>query len=277
MNTKIKKVMAYLPLKLILAVLALFILIPIIWLVLSGFKFEKDIISWPPSFFPEVFTLDNWSVVKSRIDIIRYTFNSLIYALGTSIPAVFVNTMAGYAFSRLKFKYKNVIFVIFLATMLIPFQVIMVPLYIEVHYLGWVNTYAGLIIPKIASAQWIFLARASFDALPKELEEAARMDGCSEFKIFWSIMLPLIKPTCITILVLSINNYWNDLLWPMIVASASQMRTLANGLAMFIGTHTTEYGPAFLCAAISLIPMLLLYIFGQRYFIEGQTSSGIKG
>lgn len=274
---KRRKWITDLPLKIILCMLALMMLIPIIWLILSGFKFEKDIISWPPTFFPEVFTLDNWYAVKARIDIVLYTANSLIYALGTSIPAVFVNALAGYAFSRLRFRYKNIIFILFLATMMIPFQVIMIPLYVEVHYMGWLNSYVGLIIPKIASAQWIFLARASFDGLPGELEEAARIDGCSEFAIFRRVMLPLIRPTCITIFVLSINNCWNDLLWPMIVASSSRMRTLANGLAMFIGTHTTEYGPAFLCAAFSLLPMLLLYIFGQRYFVEGQVNAGIKG
>ena len=172
---------------------------------------------------------------------------------------------------------KNIIFIAFLATMMIPFQVIMVPLYVEVHYMKLLNTYAGLIIPKIASAQWIFLARASFDGIPKDLQEASRIDGCNEFDIFLKIMFPLIKPTCVTIFVLSINNCWNDLLWPMIVASSSRMRTLSNGLAMFIGTHTTEYGPAFLCAAISLVPMLIVYILGQRYFVEGQVYTGIKG
>lgn len=274
---RLKNVIIGLPLKLFLLILSIFVLLPIIWLILSGFKHESDIIAWPPTFFAKAFTLENWQTIKSRIDIILYTVNSLIYALGTSIPAVFVNTMAGYAFSRLNFRHKNLIFVAFLATMVIPFQVIMIPLYLEINYLGWVNTYAGLIIPKIAAAQWIFLARASFDGLPKELEEAARIDGCSEFGIFGKIMLPLIKPTCITILVLSMNNCWNDLLWPMIIASSSEKRTLANGLAMFIGTHTTEYGPAFLCAAFSLVPMLLLYIFGQRYFIEGQANTGLKG
>lgn len=274
---KRRKWIAELPVKILLSFLAMLILLPIFWLVFSGFKLEKDIISWPPTFFPKTVTMSNWYIVKARIDIVAYTVNSLVYALGTSIPAVLVNALAGYAFSRLQFKFKNVLFLLFLATMMIPFQVIMIPLYVEVHYLGWLNSYAGLIIPKIASAQWIFLARASFDGLPGELQEAARMDGCSEFAIFWKVMLPLIKPTCITIFVLSINNCWNDLLWPMIVASSSRMRTLANGLAMFIGTHTTEYGPAFLCAAFSLVPMLLLYIFGQRYFVEGQVSTGIKG
>lgn len=277
MNRRIKQAAAGLPLKIILALLGAFVLLPIIWLILSGFKQESDIISWPPTFFAETFTLENWETIRSRIDIVRYMVNSLIYSVGTSVPAVFVNALAGYAFARLNFRYKNIIFILFLATMMIPFQVIMIPLYLEINYLGWVNSYAGLIVPKIASAQWIFLARASFDGLPKELEEAARMDGCSEFSIFWKIMLPLIKPSCITILVLSMNNCWNDLLWPMIIASSSKMRTLSNGLAMFVGTHTTEYGPAFLCAAFSLLPMLLLYIFGQKYFVEGQANAGLKG
>ena len=160
---KRRKWMAELPVKILLGFLAMLILLPIFWLVFSGFKLEKDIISWPPTFFPKTVTMSNWHTVKARIDIVAYTVNSLVYAFGTSIPAVLVNALAGYAFSRLQFKFKNVLFLLFLATMMIPFQVIMIPLYVEVHYLGWLNSYAGLIIPKIASAQWIFLARASFD------------------------------------------------------------------------------------------------------------------
>lgn len=272
-----KKILRMIPIYLLLIIIALMVVLPIIWVVLSGFKYEQDIISWPPSFFPRKLTNENWETIKSRIDIVKYIVNSVVYSVGTTVPAIFVNRLAGYAFSKLEFKGKNIIFIAFLATMMIPFQVIMVPLYVEVHYMKLLNTYAGLIIPKIASAQWIFLARASFDGIPKDLQEASRIDGCNEFDIFLKIMFPLIKPTCVTIFVLSINNCWNDLLWPMIVASSSRMRTLSNGLAMFIGTHTTEYGPAFLCAAISLVPMLIVYILGQRYFVEGQVYTGIKG
>ena len=133
------------------------------------------------------------------------------------------------------FRGKNFLFLLFLATMMIPFQVIMVPLYLEVYYIGWLNSFWGLIVPKIASAYWIFLCRSASEGLPKDLEDAARIDGMNEFGIFTRIMLPLITPTMITVLLLSINNCWNDLLWPMIVASKSSMRTLSNGLAIFIG------------------------------------------
>lgn len=132
-------------------------------------------------------------------------------------------------------------------------------------------------MPKIASAYWIFLCRSAFEGLPKDLEDAARIDGMNEFGIFTRIMLPLITPTMITVLLLSINNCWNDLLWPMIVASKSSMRTLSNGLAIFIGNRTDNYSSAFTAAAVSMIPMLILYLFGQKYFVAGQATSGIKG
>ena len=205
------------------------------------------------------------------------TVNTAIYAIGTTIPAMFVNALAGYAFARFRFRGKNVLFLLFLATMMIPFQVVMVPLYLEVYYMGWLNNFWGLIVPKIASAYWVFLCRSAFEGLPKDLEDAARIDGMNEFGIFAKIMLPLIKPTMITVLLLSINNCWNDLLWPMIVASKSSMRTLSNGLAIFIGNRTDNYSLAFSSAAVSMLPMLILYIFGQKYFVAGQVTSGIKG
>ena len=139
------------------------------------------------------------------------------------------------------------------------------------------DTYAGLILPKLAAAITIFMMRSAFVTLPKELEEAARIDGASEFGIFWRIMLPQVKPSIITMLILGINAAWNDLMWPLLVTGDTKMRTLANGLALFIGSDTTEYGPAFAGAMLSILPMLLLYIFGQRYFVEGTVTSGLKG
>lgn len=203
--------------------------------------------------------------------------NSFIYSFGATLPSLLVNTMAGYAFARYDFKGKDIIFVIFLATMMIPFQVIMIPSFLEVHALGMYDNYAGLIIPKIAAAYWIFMMRSAFSGLPKELEEAARIDGLSEFGIYARIMMPLIKPALVTLIILSVNGNWNDLLWPLIITSNSKMRTLSNGLALFVGARTIEYGAAFAGAAISLIPMLVLYIFGQKYFVEGQATSGLKG
>ena len=260
----------------VLVFLAFCMLVPIIWMILGAFKQDSEIISYPPTFFVHNFTIDNFKKLFMRIDMWNYIKNSAIYAIGTTVPSLVVNCLAGYAFARYDFKGKNMIFLLFLATMMIPFQVIMIPLFLEVHSLGMYDNYAGLIIPRIASAYWIFLMRSSYQQLPKELEEAARIDGLGEFGIFFRIMTPQIKPALVTFIILNINGSWNDLLWPLIITSSADMRTIANGLAMFVGSHTIEYGPAFAGGAISLIPMLIIYIFGQKYFVEGQVSAGLN-
>lgn len=274
---RLNSTLIHIPIMVMFIFLALVMLIPIIWLLLGAFKPDAEIIAYPPTFFPAEFTMKNFTKCMQRIDILQYMKNSIIFSVGTTIPALLVNTLAGYAFARYEFKGKNIIFVTFLATMMIPFQVIMIPEFLEIHMFGMYDTYWGLIIPKIASAYWIFMMRSAFAGLPKELEEAARIDGLSEFGIYSRIMLPLIKPALVTMIILGINGNWNDLLWPLIMTSTSQMRTLANGLAMFVGVRTIEYGAAFAGASISLIPMLLMYIFGQKYFVEGQATSGLKG
>ena len=259
-----------------LAVLALIVLVPVLWIILGTFKPEKEIISYPPTFFPHLLTFENFSIVSKRIKIWRYALNSLIYAGGTTLIAMFVNSLAGYVYARFRFKGKNICFLLTLATMMIPFQVIMVPLFLIVFKLGMYDTYWGLIIPRIAVATSIFMMRAAFTGLPKELEDAGRIDGLSEFGIYLRIMLPQVKPALICLFILSFNGSWNDLLWPMLAASSTNMRTLANGLALFVGEYTVQYGAAFAGTVISLLPMLLLYIFGQKYFVQGMASSGLK-
>lgn len=267
---------AAIPVNLLLLAIALLIVTPVIWLILSTFKPEKEIISYPPTFFPQTLTLANFGVVAKRIKIWRYVLNSVIYAGGTTALAVVVNSLAGYVYARFDFKGKNFFFLFTLATMMIPFQVIMVPSFLVVYKMGMYNTYWGLIIPRVAVAASIFMMRAAFTGLPKELEDAGRIDGLSEFGIYLRIMLPQIKPALICLIILSINGSWNDLLWPMLVASKTDMRTLANGLALFVGEYTIQYGAAFAGTLISLLPMLLLYLFGQKYFVEGMASSGLK-
>lgn len=262
---------------LLLSVLALLVLVPVVWMAFSAFKPEKEIISWPPTFFPSSFTLENFSDVQARINIMRYMLNSVIYAGGTTFLAVIVNSMAGFAYAFYHFKGKNGLFLMTLATMMVPFQVIMVPLFLIVFKMGMYDSYWGLIIPRVAVAGSIFLMRAAFSGIPVELAEAARMDGLTEFGIFFRIMLPQVRSAMITLVILSVNGSWNDLLWPMIITSSTKMRTLANGLALFIGQNTIEYGAAFAGALISLLPMFVIYLFGQRYFVEGMAGAGLKG
>ena len=255
---RIKEKVCEIPVFIILLVLALLVIVPVIWMTFSAFKPEKEIISWPPTFFPHVLTGQNFVDVQKRINILRYMLNSAIYAGGTTALAVIVNSMAGYAYAFYDFKGKSGLFLLTLATMMVPFQVIMVPLFLVVFKLGMYDSYWGLIIPRVVVAGSIFMMRAAFTGLPKELAEAARIDGLSEFGIFRKIMLPQVKPAIITLMILSVNGSWNDLLWPMIVTSSTEMRTLANGLALFIGQNTIEYGAAFAGALISLLPMFLL-------------------
>lgn len=277
MNSKgLKKTMLGIPVFIVLTVLALTVVVPLLWLILSAFKTEKEILTYPPTFIPHNLTLANFTATVKRIKIITYIKNSVIYAGVTTALAVVVNSMAGYAYARKKFFGKGAFFLITLATMMVPFQVIMVPLFLVVYKLGMYNNYLGLIIPRVAVAGSIFMMRAAFANLPVELEDAARIDGLSEFGIFWRIMLPQVKSSVICLIILSINGSWNDLLWPMIVASDTKMRTLANGLALFVGQNTIQYGASFAGTLISLLPMLILYILGQRYFVEGMASSGLK-
>lgn len=267
---------AAVPVNLLLLLIALLVITPVLWLIFSTFKPEKEIISYPPTFFPRSFTLENFATVSRRIKIWRYVLNSVIYAGGTTALAAVVNSLAGYVYARFEFRGKNFFFLFTLATMMIPFQVIMVPSFLVVYKMGMYNTYWGLIIPRVAVATSIFMMRAAFTGLPKELEDAGRIDGLSEFGIYLRIMLPQVKPALICLIILSVNGSWNDLLWPMLVASKTDMRTLANGLALFVGEFTVQYGAAFAGTMISLLPMLLLYLFGQKYFVEGMASSGLK-
>lgn len=273
---KLMGIITAIPVNTILCFLALLVLVPILWLIFSTFKPEKEIISYPPTFFPKALTLANFSVVSERIKIWQYMLNSLIYAGGTTALAIIVNSLAGYAYARFQFKGKNLCFLFTLATMMIPFQVIMIPSFLVVYKAGMYNTYWGLIIPRVAVAISIFMMRAAFTGLPKELEDAGRIDGLSELGIYWRIMLPQVKPAVICLIILSFNGSWNDLLWPMLVASKTNMRTLANGLALFVGQFTVQYGAAFAGTMISLVPMLLMFVFGQKYFVEGMSSSGLK-
>lgn len=276
MKIKLKSVKR-IPIYILLLINILIVIVPILWMILSSFKPQGQIISYPPTFFIKEVTFDNFIKLAKRVKILVYLKNSTIYAIGTAIPSALINAMAGYAFARMNFKGRNVLFILTLATMMIPFQVIMIPLFLIVNKLGMYDNYLGLILPKLATAIGIFMMRSVFSTIPKELEEAGRIDGVGEFGLFWKIMLPQCKSTIVTLIILGVNGAWNDLMWPLLVTGDTRMRTLSNGLAMFVGTDTIEYGAAFAGAFVSILPMLILYIFGQRYFVEGTVTSGMKG
>lgn len=257
-------------------VILLVIAFPFLWLIISSFKHEKDIISFPPRIFADSYTLDNYIKVWTTIPLLDYIKNTVIFAGGTVITSVFFDSLAGYAFARMRFKGKSVLFYFVLLTMMIPFQVFMIPLFIEVNLLGMLDTYAGLIIPRMTTAFGIFMMRSFFITLPDSLEEAARIDGLSEFNIFLKIMLPLSKPTLLSLGIFTLMNSWNDLLYPLILTSSSKMRTSPAGLALFTGQNISFYGPVMAGTVISMLPLLVVYIFAQKYFVQGTAMSGMK-
>ena len=260
----------------VLFLVAAIVLLPIVWLFVSSFKSDADVISWPPSFWPKEWVFDQYQYVADAIPIFNMLKNTVIFAGSVTVISLFIDSLAAYAFARMHFKGKNVLFNIILLTMMVPFQIIMIPLYIEEYKLGILDTYAGLILPRIASAYGIYLLSSFFMGIPKSLEEAARIDVMNDFRIYLKIMVPLSKPAFISLGIFHFMNNWNDLLYPMMLTSNVNMRTLSAGLAVLVGSNSIKYGPTLAATAISITPLLILFLFGQRFFMEGITTTGVK-
>ncbi|HJD32340.1 MAG TPA: carbohydrate ABC transporter permease [Candidatus Eisenbergiella stercorigallinarum] len=274
---KLKKKYIFEALRVLFCMLLLVIIVfPFLWLVLSTFKVPRDIIKWPPTIWPREWTIENYITVWDRIPLATYFKNTIIYSAFTATLATLLDSFAGYAFARLKFRGRDKIFNLVLLTMMVPFQIIMIPLYLELNMIGILNTYVGLILPHIATAYGIFFMKSFYITLPQSLEEAARIDGMNEISIFWKIMFPLTKPAFITYFIFNITGCWNDLLYPLMMTSSADMRTLSAGLALFVGEGVRENGPAFAAALLSMLPLLVAYCFGQEYFVEGIAVSGMK-
>lgn len=263
--------------KIFLIILIISVLYPLIWLISSSFKYEKDILAYPPKLFAEEYTFMSYKRVFTSIPMLQYIKNTVIFALGVTFFSLIFDSMAGYAFARLGFRGKNILFLVIMITMMVPFQVILIPLFLELNILGILDTYTGLILPKATSAFGIFMMRSFFSSLPKDLEEAARLDGFNEFRIYSKIMLPLVKPGLITLGIFQLMGTWNDLLYPLMMTSSTNMRTLPAGLALFVGERaTTYYGPPLAGSLLSIIPLFVLYVFFQKYFTASVASSGLK-
>jgi len=260
----------------VLAVMALAIVFPFVWMVLTSFKPEAQIAQYPPRLLPDSWTLENYQNVWSRIPFARLLLNSVILAGGVTLVSLLLDSMAAYALSRLDFPGRDAIFIIILVALMLPFQVMFIPLFVVVHDLGMLDSYSGLIVPRATNAFGIFMLRQFFMTLPRELDEAARIDGASEFGIYWRIILPLSGPALATLAIFHFMYNWNDFLWPLLITSSTEMRTLPAGLALFVGQHVVEYGVVMAGAVLTLLPLLVAFLFAQRYFIQGIAMTGIK-
>jgi multiple sugar transport system permease protein len=261
----------------LVAVGAVIFLLPIAYMVSSSFKLSSDIFKVPIQWIPSPFILSNYSEAMKIAPFGRYFANSLFVSGITTLLNIFFASLAGYGFAKYRFLGKHFMFMAILSTLMIPFQAIMVPLFMIVRNFNWLNTFQGLIIPWAISAFGVFLMRQFINSIPDELLDAARIDGASELGIFWHIILPLSKAPIITLAIFTFLDSWNNLLWPLIIITKPEMRTVALGLTEFQTLHGTAYNLLMTGSTISIIPILIMFIFLQRYFIRGVVLSGLKG
>jgi multiple sugar transport system permease protein len=276
MNTR-KKSFGKRLLYVILVLYAVTTLVPFLWALSSSFKTLEEIISGTMNFIPKNFTLANYQQIFVEQDLFpRWLLNSLIIAvIGTLLNIIF-NSMAGYALARLSFPGKKALFIIILAVLMIPAQVTMIPNYLILKELGWLNSYQGMIVPAMINATFIFMMRQFFINFPKELEEAAQLDGLSRLGIFFRVVLPLAKPALAAQAIFVFMGFWNDFMRPLIVMTDTEMYTLPLGLNTFKGQFVSYWNYIMAASMVFTLPVLLLYAFFNRYFIKGISFTGGK-
>jgi multiple sugar transport system permease protein len=249
------------------------------WVMLStSLMLQEQVFKFPPDLVPNPVAWSNYVKVFQQVPMAQYFWNSVIVSVFTTLGQVFLCAMAGYGFSRLQFPHKNLLFMLFLVTMMIPPQVNIVPLFFVMKTFHWVDTYAGLIVPGLFGAFGVFLLRQWFNGLPKELEEAARIDGCNPFQVFLKVALPLAKPALAALAIFTFISSWNSFMWPLVVTQSDALRTLPVGIAALKSSYRdiTDWSILMAASTISIVPILLVFLVGQRQFIQGILQGGVK-
>jgi multiple sugar transport system permease protein len=262
----------------LITITAITMIFPFYWMVSSSLKTEVDIFLVPPKLLPIPPQWSNYAYVFEVVNFGRYTFNSLKIALLWTVGVVLSSSWAAYGFARVRFWGRNVLFIITLAAMMIPGQVTMIPMFILMNRLGWVNTHLPLWVPAFfGGAFGIFLMRQYFMTIPEDLLDAARIDGCAHFGIFWRIVMPLAKPALASLALLSFMGSWNSLLGPVIYLYDEVLFTLPIGLTRFQGMYVTYWSYTMAGGTLTVLPILILFLFTQQYFVRGVVLSGLKG
>lgn len=278
-------------LHLLLAAGAVTMLLPFLWMISTSLKPESEIFRFPPVWLPRAWQWDNYTRAMQAAPFGRYFLNTVVYAAAVTCSNLLLCSMAAYAFARLRFRGRHLLFLLTLGTMMVPGQVTMVPVFIMLKRWplmggndwlgigghGLLNSFPGLVLPGAVGAFGIFLLRQFFMTLPRELEDAARIDGCSEAGIYWRIILPLSQPALATLGIFTFTAAWNEFLWPLLVMSKDSMKTLQVGLQVFQTQYTTRWDLLMAGTVVVTIPVLLIFLAGQRYFTRGIALSGIKG
>ncbi|WP_417555130.1 carbohydrate ABC transporter permease [Microbacterium sp.] len=257
--------------------LSVMVLLPVLIILFTAFKPASEINAYPPTLLPEVWTMDNFARIFQDLPFGRLFINSFVFAGGVTLFALVFDSLAAYALARLDFRGNRVLLIVIVASLMIPFQATLIPVYQLVAQLGWVNTFAGLIIPRAADAFGIFFLRQFFISLPRDLDNAARIDGAGEFRIFCSIVLPNAVPAMLTLAIFTFVNNWNDLLWPLVFTTSPEMGTITSGLTLLTGpSGIIPYGTMMAGALIAVLPLAVMFLIMQRRFIESVATTGLK-
>ncbi|MDQ0229005.1 carbohydrate ABC transporter permease [Metabacillus malikii] len=274
LNRKMSKLLVYL----ILLLFSLVFIVPFLWLISGSLKSSTELFADPPIWIPEVLNWSNYKEAFSSFPFLLYLKNTLIVVVFSCVGAVLSNAFIAYGFSRIEWKYRDAVFIVVLATLMLPFQVIMIPLFLLFKDIGWIGTYLPLIVPHFfGNAFFIFLLRQFFKGIPKELSEAAKMDGANEFIVFWKVILPLSKPILATVVIFQFIEAWRDFLGPLIFLSDNSHYTLSLGVQQIMSQNDPRWGLLMAIGVAMTLPIIIIFFFLQRYFIEGITFTGSKG
>lgn len=263
----------------VLIVLGAAMVVPFLWMISTSLKGYHEVFRYPPTWIPDRPQWSNYLEVWKLAPFGRFYLNSLFVGIITTSGQVITGVLAAYAFARLEFRGRDRVFMLFLATLMVPTQVTLIPTYIVMSKIGWINTYQGLIVPFLSTAFSVFLLRQFFLTVPPELEEAAIVDGCGKLRFIFTILMPLAKPAIASVALFGFLGSWNSYLWPLIVINSNNMRTLPIGLRYFVSQQGggSEWHYLMAASLIVMLPVLLVFFFAQKQFIEGIASTGIKG
>ncbi len=258
-------------------ILAAFVsLLPFGYVVSTSFKSTMSLFAYPPDWLPDHPTLDNYRNLLHRYPFWRWLLNSFIVAGSVTAIKLVIDSMAGYAFAKMRFPGKEGLFLVVLISLMVPFASLLIPTFIIIREMGLLNTYWGLILPGLASPIGVFMMRQFIESLPGDLENAARLDGCSEFQIYRKVILPLVKPGLVVLGVFTFMTQWTSYLWPLVVVTKPEMATLTVGARSLTSTFTQDWGLNSAAAILSMLPMIIVFIFLQRYFIAGSIAGALK-
>lgn len=256
---------------------AVFILLPFVWMILTSVKPGKEVLKMPPVWIPSKIQWQNYVKAFKAVPFFTYLKNSILVTVMITSCELITTILAAYAFAQLEFRGKNLLFLLLVATMMVPGEILTIPNFVTLARLGWINTYKAMVAPWATSVFSIFLLRQQFASIPQSYYKAARMDGCSDLRYLFTVMVPMSRPTVVSIALLKIINSWNSYLWPLISTNSREMRTLPVGLAYFSTEAGTDYNTLMAFSLMIIAPTIIVYLLTQKYIIQGVSKTGLKG